>query len=651
MYKGSSKTKRGDTLQLVKGKPTLTVMRKKFKNEEKLKKKSLRHSEYYNTQKMYDKLYKDSINGNYFYKLYNLIISEENILRAYRTIKTNKGSTTKGTNGKTIKDIASLTNEEVISLVRNKLADYKPQSVRRVMIPKPNGKQRPLGIPNIEDRLIQQCIRQILDPICEAKFHKHSYGFRNNRSAHHALARVGHMINQSQIEYVIDIDIKGFFDNVNHAKLMKQMWNLGIRDKKVLCIIKKILTSEIDGEGIPTKGTPQGGIISPLLSNIVLNELDWWISSQWETFETKHKYSNESKKYRALKTTNLKEVWLVRYADDFKILCRDYKTAKKMYHATISWMKERLDLEHSEEKTKIVHLTKNYSDFLGFKIKARYKNNKLVWKTRLCDKATKNVQRKLTEQLKQIQKATKKQQFEVGRYNSMILGIQNYYKVAMHVNIDLNDIEYKLMKAFKNRLKDVRGKPIILKGKSTKQKNDIIQDKTYKKLYGKNDRKITKVGGRIVYPLGVVTTSPPMQFNQNICNYTVYGRSLIHENLRMNLSIVEKMVRNPNKKESIEYNDNRIGLYLAQYGKCAITKKYLSYEEIHIHHKKPRVLGGSDKYNNLVMLYYIVHKLVHATKISTITKLIGELNLNEEQINKVNELRIKAGNLVIENIA
>ena len=600
---------------------------------------------------MYDRLYSDSKNGNNFYKIYDLIISEENILRAYRTIKTNKGSTTKGTNGRTIMDIANLTNDEVINLVRNKLRDYKPQSVRRVMIPKPNGKLRPLGIPNIEDRLIQQCIRQILDPICEAKFHKHSYGFRNNRSAHHALARVGHMINRSQIEYVIDIDIKGFFDNVNHSKLIKQMWNLGIRDKNVLCIIKKILKSEIKGEGIPTKGTPQGGIISPLLSNIVLNELDWWVSSQWETFETRHQYSNDSKKFRAMKNTNLKEVWLVRYADDFKILCRDYETAKKMYYATTKWMKERLGLEHSEEKTKIVHLTKNYSDFLGFKIKARYKKGKLVWKTRMCDKATKNVSRKLTEQLKQIQKATENQLFEVGRYNSMVLGVQNYYKVATHVNIDLHEVEHKLLKTFKNRLKDVREKPVILKRKNSKQKDELIQEKTYKRLYGTNNRKITRVGGRIVYPIGVVTTSPPMQFNQDICNYTMEGRSIIHENLKMNLSIVEKMVRNPNKKESIEYNDNRIGLYLAQYGKCAITKKYLSYEEIHIHHKKPRALGGSDKYGNLIMLHDTVHKLIHATNIDTINRLIGETKLDKEQLNKVNELRIKAGNLIIENIA
>ena len=230
---------------------------------------------YYQMQEITDNLYQRSKNNDIFTKLYELIITEENIMLAYRNIKTNKGSNTEGTDGKNIFQYKNISSSELIELVRSRIENYTPHPVRRVMIPKANGKLRPLGIPTMEDRLIQQCVKQILEPICEAKFHKHSYGFRSLRSTKHALARMHSLINVSQLHYCIDIDIKSFFDNIDHGKLLKQLWYIGIQDKRVLRIISKMLKTEIEGEGIPTKGTVQGGTISPLLSNIVLNELDW----------------------------------------------------------------------------------------------------------------------------------------------------------------------------------------------------------------------------------------------------------------------------------------------------------------------------------------------------------------------------------------
>ena len=201
-----------------------------------------------------------------------------------RNIKKNHGSMTPGTDGKTITELATLSDEQLISSVQHKLDWYVPQSVRRVEIPKGNDptKKRPLGIPTIMDRLIQQCVLQVMEPICEAKFHDHSYGFRPNRNQQHAIAQVHKDMQRSNLHYVVDIDIKGFFDNVNHGKLLKQLWTMGIHDKKLLCILSAMLKAEVAGIGFPEVGTPQGGIISPLLSNVVLNELDWWLASQWE---------------------------------------------------------------------------------------------------------------------------------------------------------------------------------------------------------------------------------------------------------------------------------------------------------------------------------------------------------------------------------
>ena len=220
----------------------------------------LRHNEYYGQQSTLDELYERSLKGAKFNKLYGKILGEGNILLAYRNIKVNTGSKTKGTDGKTIQDIEKMTNEQVIAMVRGRLCKYMPQSVRRKEILKDNGKLRPLGIPTMSDRLIQQCILQILEPICEAKFHNHSFGFRPNRSSEHAIAMMDRMINLQSLHFVVDIDIKGFFDNVDHGKLLRQIWTMGMQDKELLCIISAMLKAEIEGIGIPTKGTPQGGL-------------------------------------------------------------------------------------------------------------------------------------------------------------------------------------------------------------------------------------------------------------------------------------------------------------------------------------------------------------------------------------------------------
>lgn len=611
-----------------------------------LKKQLLRNNEYYDLQETFDCLYEKSIKNHKFKDLMSLISHENNILLAYRNIKNNKGSKTKGTDGKTIKHYQDYTEEKFISYFQNKVSEYKPKSVRRVEIPKPNGKLRPLGIPCMSDRILQQCVKQVLEPICEAKFHKHSYGFRPNRSTSHAIARANYLMWKSQLHYAVDIDIKGFFDNVNHGKLIKQMWTLGIEDKKLLCLIGKILKSEIKGIGIPERGTPQGGIISPLLSNIVLNELDWWLSNQWESFDTRHKYSSCSHKYRALKTTSLKEIYFVRYADDFKIFCRDYKTAQKIFVATKQWLEERLGLEVSPEKSKITNVRKKATEFLGFSLKVKLKRKRYVTQSNICEKAKKTIKAKLKEQIKAIQKNTVPK--EVNRLNATILGIHNYYRIATNVNIDFSKINFIVNKSLNNRLK---AKLKIKRKNSVRNKDSPYLSKTYLKLYGKYNGKIKIVVGIIIFPIYGVTHESAMNFTQEINSYTNQGRSIIHKNVNNVTKLIKYLLIQKDYKKSTEYNDNRISLLSAQNGKCYVTGLVLKIDEMECHHKKPRSQGGTDEYKNLVLVNKYVHKLIHSTQIESIDKYLNKLRLDTKAFEKLNSLRLSVGNLEIVNVA
>ena len=168
----------------------------------------LRYYEYYQMQETFDWLYeRSSKQATKGIDLYKIIMSEENILLAYRIIKSNTGSKTSGIDNQTISDFKFQNKQKFVNDIRKTIENYQPQPVRRVNIPKSNGKTRPLGIPTMKDRLIQQMFKQVLEPICEAKFFKHSYGFRPNRSTEHAIARCNFIAHKCKCHHVVDVDI------------------------------------------------------------------------------------------------------------------------------------------------------------------------------------------------------------------------------------------------------------------------------------------------------------------------------------------------------------------------------------------------------------------------------------------------------------
>lgn len=608
------------------------------------KKQKLRNAEYYNLQETFDTLFADSKDGKRFTKLMPIILSEQNICLAYRNLKKNSGSKTAGTDKKTIKNLETWTEFDLVQYVRKRLHWYVPQPVRRVEIPKDNGKTRPLGIPTITDRLIQQCILQVSEPICEAKFHDKSFGFRPNRSQENAVAVAYALAQRQNLHYVVDLDIKGFFDNVNHGKLLRQMWAIGIWDKQLLSIVSAMLKAEVAGIGFPDKGTPQGGIISPLLSNIVLNELDWWISSQWENIPMRKNYGHvrsdngvldKGYMYHVLREqTELKECYGLRYADDFRIFCRNRQDAEKLFIATQKWLKERLGLDISPEKSKIVNLKKQYSEFLGFKIKVKpkgRKNGKAKYTivSHVSDKRKEKIKKRATDMVEKIKfPANENEEHKfIMDYNSYVLGIHNYYRIATHVSRDFAEIGFSVKRTMKCRL----GQRLMKSGNTLPQ---YVQ-----KMYGRS-KELRYIRGLFVLPIAYVQTIPPKHRARNWCIYTQEGRADIHKALeKVNMRMLHYLMENPVQGESIEFNDNRLALYCAQQGKCAVTGRALCIGDIHCHHKTRKAGGGDDRYSNLVLVCADVHTLLHATKEDTIKAYTEKLSLDYWQKDKLNRLR------------
>lgn len=618
----------------------------------------LRHAEYYGMQPVFDELYRRSLDGDTFTDLIDLILRRDNILLAYRNIKANGGSYTAGTDNRNITDIGCLPPETVVEKVRfivtGSQHGYRPKPVRRKDIPKPNGKTRPLGIPCIWDRLIQQCIKQVMEPICEAKFSDNSYGFRPNRSVEHAMQRTYTMLQRMNLHYVIEFDIKGFFDNVNHSKLVRQIWALGMHDKQLIFIIKRILKAPIkmpDGSTvIPDRGTPQGGIISPLLANIVLNELDKWVESQWQNNPVaiergryrligNREVFDKSHGYRVMKNTNLKEMYIVRYADDFRIFCRNKEDAVKTKEAVTAWITERLRLEVSPEKTRIVNVRKRYSEFLGFKIRVRPKSGKYTVQSHICDKKLELERQKLVEQAKRIARPSegKRPLDEIRLYNSMVLGIQNYFQLATCISIDCRKIHRQVMTVLTNRLNTETGCKLVREGGAMTESE--------KERFGKSAM-VRYVSGidQPIYPIAYIKNKIPMAKKAAVCNYTSDGRALIHTSLSLNPFVLAGLRSQPSSGRSTELTDSTISLFSAQRGKCALSGElFENAADIVCWLKTPAELGGKERYQNMVLFHKRFLPLLQNLPQNELKTITDMLKPSKQLMLKVNSLREQAG--------
>lgn len=331
-------------------------------------------------------------------ELIEKILSEENLQKAIRKVKKNKGAP--GVDKMTVQEVEEWFNqykEELISKILNK--QYKPMSVKRVYIPKPNGKQRPLGIPTVVDRVIQQAMLQVLSEIYEPIFSDHSYGFRLNRSAHMAMEEVLGYLNDGY-EWIVDLDIEKFFDTVNHDKLISILRER-VNDSRTLHLIRAYLQAGVLDKGLvrsSTIGTPQGGPISVILSNIYLDKFD-----------------------KELESRNLR---FARYADDCIIFVKSEMSANRVMKSVTSWLERKLFLKVSATKTKVVRPTKG--QFLGF----TFYKAKTVWKCTPTKDRKKRLYSNIQKYLERKHAVSRPLSVTFKKLNQMIRGWIQYFKIS-----------------------------------------------------------------------------------------------------------------------------------------------------------------------------------------------------------------------------
>lgn len=344
-------------------------------------------------------------------ELLEKILSKDNLNKAYKQVYKNKGAS--GIDGVTTEELFSYIKEhkeEILYSIRNR--KYKPQPVRKVYIPKENGKLRKLGIPSAIDRVIQQAIVQILTPIYEEQFSNNSFGFRPRRSCEQAVIQALECFNDGY-DWIVDIDLQSFFDEVNQDKLMAIIHRT-IKDSDVISLIRKFLQSGVMENGVVQstyKGTPQGGNLSPLLSNIMLNELDKELEARGLNF--------------------------VRYADDCLIMVKSEKAANRVMESITTFITKKLGLKVNVEKSKVAR--PNNIKYLGFGFYKKINQNK--WRPKPHIKSVEKFKYKLNQIL--LRKRGISLNWRLKELKYLIYGWINYFRIA-DMKVHLENIDMRI---------------------------------------------------------------------------------------------------------------------------------------------------------------------------------------------------------------
>lgn len=559
----------------------------------------------------------DAGNRPAFKGLLEIMSAETTITTAIHNIKSNHGSETPGVDGKRMRrDYLQKSHQWVIHDIQKAFQHFEAQKIRRKYIDKPGKtEKRPLGIPTIRDRIVQECMRIVLEPIFEAQFFAHSYGFRPMRDAPMALERTKALVFNTGYYWIVEGDISKCFDRIDHNILLKRLYHMGVQDKRVLQIIKAMLKAGVMDEcEVNEEGTPQGGLISPLLANVYLDIMDEWITRQWECKKTRTAYSDSGTKLHALrKRSNLIPGYLVRYADDFVIITNTRSHAESWKARLQEFLQSKMKLTLSQEKTLITDVRKKHIKFLGYEFKmirgkARrgYIPRTIPDRERLKRKAD-----KIAEDIKKIPRNYSRERMigEINRINSQVRGLIQYYQCCTWVNIAMKKHGRRLQLTAIRRLKQYKGKWIPA--------NEV---QNLPRVHQKYKQKIPSIKYRDIYVGFTALTFCRWELtpgkNQAETPYTEEGRQLhfkrtkrkkIHA--RLDDVYSEKTAQiiihgKWNKLNNFEFIMNRAYALNRDRLKCRVCGGWLISGTPYAHRINPNLpLNKVNRVNNLVSLH------------------------------------------------